>query len=126
MQAWTFIRFLHLAALIFFVGGQLMLVVAVTPAVRVHGNDAAIRAIARRFGVGSLVAVAVLVATGAAMASHFGLWGDSVLQAKLMVFVLVGALMALHIATPNSRGVTWAMLAASLAIIWLGVKLAHG
>jgi uncharacterized membrane protein len=31
---WTLIRFLHLLAMAFFVGGQLMLVVTVFPAVR--------------------------------------------------------------------------------------------
>ena len=83
MDAWTLIHFLHLVALTFFVGGQLMLVVAVVPAIRRHGDDVAMRAVARRFGIGSLVAIVVLLATGAAMASHFARWQDHVLQIKL-------------------------------------------
>jgi hypothetical protein len=34
VTGWTIIRFLHLAAVAFFVGGQLMLVAAIAPAVR--------------------------------------------------------------------------------------------
>jgi hypothetical protein len=45
--------------------------------------------IARRFGVGSAVALAVAVATGVAMASHFHLWGSDVLQLKLTLLVVV-------------------------------------
>jgi len=79
MDTWTLIRFLHIVALAFFVGGQLVLVVAIVPAVRRAGDDALMRDVARRFGIGSLVAILVLVATGAAMASHLGRWHDSVL-----------------------------------------------
>jgi uncharacterized membrane protein len=123
---WTLIRFLHVGGLIFFVGGQLALAVAVVPAVRRHGADGAMRAIARRFGVASVVALVVVIATGAAMASRSDLWGASVLHAKLAVLVLVGVLMALHVATPESRSVSWATLAASLVVVWLGVRLTHG
>ena len=69
--AWTLIRFLHIVALAFFVGGQLHARGRVVPAVRRHGEEVAMRGVARRFGIGSLVAIVVLVATGAAMASHF-------------------------------------------------------
>src|SRR4051812_30632022 len=95
LQTWTVIRFLHVAAMALFVGGQLALVVAVTPALRAHGSDEAMRDAARRFGVASAAALAVLVATGAAMASHYDLWGDGVL-AKLGVLVLVFVLTGLH------------------------------
>src|SRR4029079_1996544 len=90
MDTWTLIRFLHIVALAFFVGGQLVLVVAIVPAVRRAGDDELMLAVARRFGLGSLVAILVLVATGAAMASHFGRWHDSVLPVKLMLVVLCG------------------------------------
>ena len=123
---WTLVRFLHLIALAFLVGGQLMLVAAVVPAVRRHAADGAMRAVARRFGIGSLVALAVLLATGAAMASRTDRWGDSVLQVKLMVLVLVGVLAGVHIATPQSRVVSVAVFLASLALVWLGVELSHG
>jgi len=97
----------------------------VAPAVRRHGSEAAMKAVARRFGAGSLVALAVLIATGVAMASHYSRWDSSVLRAKLGVLVLVAVLLGLHIAVPRTRGLSFAMLAASLAIVWLGVQLAH-
>lgn len=121
----TVIRFLHVLALAFFVGGQLMLVVAVVPVMRGRGDPAAMRAIARRFGIGSLIALAVLAATGASMADRYGLWSDSVLQVKLMFVVLIGVLVALHIATPESRWVSFAVFGATLVTLWLGVTLAH-
>jgi uncharacterized membrane protein len=121
----TFVRFLHVVALAFFVGGQLLLVVAVVPALRRDADRTAMRSIARRFGVGSLVALAVLFATGAAMADRYGRWGDSVLQVKLMVVVLIGVLIAFHMTAPESRTVAIAVFAASLVTLWLGVELAH-
>jgi putative copper export protein len=125
LESWTVIRFLHVAALAFFVGGQLMLVVAVVPAVRRHGSEEAMRSVARRFGAGTLVALAVLVATGVAMASHLSRWQDNVLQIKLMLVVLVGVLLGFHAITPNSRAISIAVLVTSLLIVWLGVELAH-
>jgi uncharacterized membrane protein len=124
-MTWTLIRFLHLVALAFFVGGQLMLVVAVVPALRGQSDDVAMRVVARRFGIGSLVAIVVLVATGAALASHFARWHDHVLQVKLMLVVLIGVLIALHIITPSSRALSSVVLLVSLAVMWLGVELTH-
>ena len=125
MDAWTVIRFLHVAAVAFFVGGQLMLAVAVAPALRRHGGEEAMRAVARRFGIGSGIALAVLVATGAAMAGRFHAWGEAVLQAKLTLLGLVLALLVLHVVTPYTRALSLAVLAASVAIAYLGVELAH-
>jgi uncharacterized membrane protein len=126
MDAWTFIRFLHLVGVVFFVGGQLILLVAVTPVLRAAGTDAAMRSIARRFGIGSLVALVVLVATGAAMASHYGVWDRPALHAKLLVLVLVGVLTALHITSSKTRAISIALVASSLLIVWLGVELTYG
>jgi uncharacterized membrane protein len=125
MDAWTLIRFLHVVALAFFVGGQLVLVVAVVPAVRRHGNEQAMRAMARGFGIGSLVAIAVLAGTGSAMASHLARWQDSLLQVKLMLVVLVGVLIAFHIVSPGNRAISVLVFLVSLAIVWLGVELTH-
>ena len=121
----TVIRYLHVLALTFFVGGQLMLVVAVVPVLRSQGDPPAMRAIARRFGAGSLMALAVLAATGAAMADRYARWSDSVLQIKLMFVVLIGVLVALHIAAPESRWLAIAVFAATLVTLWLGVSLSH-
>jgi hypothetical protein len=125
VDAWTLIRFLHVVALAFFVGGQLVLVVAVVPAIRRHGGESALRAVARRFGIASAVAIAVLIATGSAMAAHFARWHDHELQIKLMLVVLVGVLIGLHIITPVSRAISIAVLLVSLVVVWLGVDLSH-
>jgi uncharacterized membrane protein len=126
MSGWTLVRFLHLAGVVFFVGGQLVLLVAVTPALRRGGDDALMRAVARRFGLGSVAALGVIVVTGVAMASHFGAWDRPVLQAKLAVLVLIGVLTALHIASAKTRALSIALVVSSLLVVWLGVKLSHG
>lgn len=125
MEGWLLIRFLHLLALAFFVGGQLLLAVAVVPALRGEGDDSRMRAVGRRFAYASLAALAVLIATGIAMASHYSRWEDEVLQAKLAVLVLVAVLTGLHIATPHSRAVSIALFASSLLVVWLGVSMTH-
>jgi putative copper export protein len=125
MTGWTIIRFLHLVGMAFFVGGQLMLAVTIAPAVRRHGGDEAMRPIARRFGIGSAVALAVIIATGIAMASHYGDWDRGVLHAKLALLVLVFVLTGLHTVVPQRRALSYATLLVSIAIVYLGVDLAH-
>jgi putative copper export protein len=126
MSGWTFIRFLHVVGIVFFVGGQLVLLTAVTPVLRRGGDDTAMRSIARRFGIGSLIALGVIIATGVAMASHLRAWDRPVLQAKLMVLVLIGVLTALHIISAKTRVISIALVASSLLVVWLGLKLTHG
>ena len=124
LDGWTVIRFLHLLGIAFFVGGQLMLVAVVTPALR--GQDRALmRDAARRFGIGSAVALLVIIATGAAMASHFHRWGDGTLHWKIGLLVVVFILTGLHTKTPYTRAISLATLALSLVIFFLGVELAH-
>jgi uncharacterized membrane protein len=126
VDAWTLIRLAHELAMAFFVGGQLVLVAALVPAVRRRGDDALMRDVGRRFGIGSVIALAVLAATGAAMAGHFERWEDDTLQLKLLLVVVVVALVGLHAVTPRSRALSIAVLTGSLAVAWLGVELAHG
>lgn len=125
MTTWELIRWLHLLAMAFFVGGQLVLVAAVVPAFRDGGDRDRLRAIARAFGWGSLVALAVLIATGAAMADHFGRWSDGTLQAKLTFVALAGVLIGWHMRRPAQHALEGATFVVSLAIVWLGVALAH-
>jgi uncharacterized membrane protein len=126
LDDWTLIRYLHVLALAFFVGGQLMLVIAIVPAVRrLEARDEVMRAVAKRFGIGSLIALLVLLVTGAAMASHYARWSDTTLQVKLMLIVLIGVLTALHVVTPYTRAVSIAVFLTSLAVVWLGVVLTH-
>jgi uncharacterized membrane protein len=122
--AWTLIRWLHLLSMAFFVGGQLMLAAVVVPAVR-RDDKAPIRAVARRFGVGSLVAIAVLVITGSLMASHYHDWGDGDLHVKLGLVVLVGLLIGWHARRPELHALEGLIFLASLAIVWLGIAIAH-
>ena len=75
-ELWLLVRWLHLLAVAFFVGGQPLLVVAVVPVERRAPDRERLRAIARRFGYGTLAASGVLLATGAALADHFDQWGE--------------------------------------------------
>jgi hypothetical protein len=81
---WQLVLYLHLLAMAFFVGGQLLIAAAVVPVERANPDRARMRGIARRFGYGSVVALLVLLATGIAMASHLDLWGlrDAADQAR--------------------------------------------
>jgi asparagine synthetase A len=98
----------------------------VVPALRGTGDREGLRAIARRFGAGSLVAIGVLVATGATMASRYDDWDDTKLQVKLALVLLVGVLIVWHMRRPTLHALEGAIFLASLAIVWLGVALAHG
>jgi putative copper export protein len=115
---------LHLLAIAFFVGGQLMLVTVVTPALR--GQDRALmREAAKRFGIGSAIALAVIIATGAALASHLHLWSDGTLHWKVGLLIAVFVLTGLHTRTPYTRALSLATLAISVVIVFLGVALAN-
>jgi uncharacterized membrane protein len=122
----TVVRYLHLLAMAFFVGGQLFLAAAVVPALRGTGDREGLRQVARRFGAGSLIAIAVMIATGIAMASHYDQWGDTKLHIKLALVVIVAALIVWHTRRPELHALEGAIFLASLAIVWLGVALAHG
>ncbi len=126
MDAWTVIRYLHLLAMALFVGGQMVLAVAVVPSLRGREQNPAMRAVVRRFGVASAIALVTLIGTGTAMAGHFVRWDDPTLHVKLGLLGLVGVLLGLHIAAPRTRAISLAVLVTSLAIVWLGVRLAHG
>jgi uncharacterized membrane protein len=121
----TFVRYLHLLAMAFFVGGQLVLVAAVVPSLRSEADRDRLRAIARRFGWGTLAAIAILVVTGSALATHFNQWGDGVLHAKLALVAAVAALVIWHMRSPRLHALEGAIFIGSLAIAWLGVSLTH-
>ena len=121
---WELMRWLHLIAMAFFVGGQLMLAAVVVPVLR-GGDKEPIRAAARRFGAGSLVALVVLAATGSAMAGHYHDWSRSELHAKLALVVAIIVLIGVHAKRPSWHALEGAIFLASLAVVWLGVNLAH-
>jgi uncharacterized membrane protein len=124
---WLAIRYLHVLAMAFFVGGQIMLAAAVVPAFRgaPEPERKRIRTIARGFGWGTLAAIAVLLATGAAMASHFSLWGSGELHVKLALVALTAVLVVWHMSRPHLHALEGLIFLASLAIVWIGLDLAH-
>lgn len=118
------VRLLHLLAMAFFVGGQLMLAAVVVPVLR-GGDPEPLRAAARRFGAGSGVALLVLVVTGVLMAGEYGRWGESALHVKLGLLVLAFALIGAHARRPQWHALEGLVFLLSLAIVALGVTIAH-
>ena len=123
---WRAVLYLHLLAMAFFVGGQLVFGLAVVPLLRGDEDREQLRAVARRFGYGSLGALLVLIVTGCALASHFQLWDSSTLHWKLALVALVILLALAHLRWAKAHALQGAILIASLAIVWLGVQLATG
>jgi uncharacterized membrane protein len=124
-ELWRAVLYVHLLAMAFFLGGQLFIAVAVVPIERASPDPVRLRLIARRFGIGSIVALGVLLASGAAMASHYGLWSSGTLQLKLALVATVMVLTAIHLRYPRAHALQVAILLATLAIVWLGLDLAH-
>jgi uncharacterized membrane protein len=122
---WLAVRWLHVLAMTLFVGGQLMLVVAVIPVLRSEHREA-LRSIARRFGWASLAALVVLIVTGTALASHDMRWSSGTLHVKLALVVTVAALILWHLRRPGAHIIEGLVSLVSLAIVWLGLALAHG
>jgi putative copper export protein len=123
MTTWVAIRWLHLLAMAFFVGGQLFLAACVVPGIR--GDRPRMQAVARRFGWGTLIALGVLIATGSAMAGHYGDWDSGTLHAKLALVVVAGVLVLVHMKRPGDHWMEGVIFVVSLAIVWLGVSLAN-
>ncbi|MGE5858843.1 MAG: hypothetical protein ACM31K_10200 [Solirubrobacterales bacterium] len=122
---WQAILFLHLVAMAFFLGGQLLLAAAVVPALRGDENREQLRTVARRFGWGSLVALGVLIATGSALASHLDLWSDGTLQVKLALVAVALLLVGVHLRYPRAHLLQAAVFLVTLAIVWEAVQLAN-
>ena len=122
---WDAVRWLHLMAMAFFVGGHLLLAAAVVPVLRGRADRQPMRAIARRFGHGTLISLGVLTATGAALATHLNRWRDPTLHVKLALVAVVAALIVAHLRRPELHVLDAAIFLASAAVVWLGVALAH-
>lgn len=121
---WQAVLYVHLLAMAFFLGGQLVVALALVPVERTNPDRERLRAVARRFGIGSAVALAVLLVTGIAMAEHFSMWSSETLRLKL---VLVGALIALtviHLRFPRAHALQGLILVLTLVVVWLGLDLA--
>jgi uncharacterized membrane protein len=122
MTFWNGVLWLHLLAMAFFVGGQLMLAGVVVPVLR--SDSERMRAAAMRFGMGSGIALLVLAITGVAMAAHLHRWHDSSLQVKIGLSVLLVVLIGLHTRSPYARLLDALTFATSVAIVWLGIVVA--
>ena len=120
------VRWIHLIAMAFFVGGQIFLAGIVVPVERKSPDRERLRRMARRFGYGTLLAIAVLTATGISMADYYHRWGEPELHVKLALVVGVGLLVARHIRKPESHAEEGLIFVGSLAIVYLGVAIAHG
>lgn len=125
MSTWEIIRLLHIVAMAFFVGGQIVLAAAVVPVMRHQTDKTQMRAMARRFAYGSLIAVGVLIATGTAMAAQFDLWSSTALQVKMTLVVVTAGLILWHMRRPQMHALEGMAFLLSLAIVWLGVALSH-
>lgn len=121
---WQSVLYVHLLSMAFFVGGQLVFGIAVVPVLRQDPDREPMRAVARRFGYGSIAALGLLIVSGWAMASHYHLFGSSTLQWKLALVGLVVVLTLLHLRRPKLHALQAAILLASLVIVWLGLELA--
>jgi uncharacterized membrane protein len=123
---WQAVLYVHLLAMAFFVGGQLVFGLAVVPVLRGDSDRERMRGIARRFGYGSLAALGVLLLSGWAMASHYDLFGNSTLQWKLALVGAVIGLTVVHLRKPKLHALQAAILGLTLVIVWLGLELVVG
>jgi uncharacterized membrane protein len=121
---WQAVLYLHLLAVTFLVGGQLVFGLVVVPVLRRDPDRAHMQLVARRFGYGSLIAFGVLLVTGWAMASHYDLWDSSTLQWKLGLVALLVILTLSHLRFGRVHILQAAIMIVTLAIVWLGLELA--
>ena len=121
---WNAILWIHLIAMAFFVGGQIFMAAAVVPVLR--GDETGkMQQVARRFGYGTLISIAISLITGAALASHEHLWKTPELHSKLGLVVIVGILVLIHMKKPKQHVLDGLIFIGSLGIVWLGVALAQ-
>lgn len=125
MNFWTFLVFLHGIAWAFFLGGQIFLAANVVPVLAGKSDRDSIRLIARRFGVGSLIALGVLVLTGMMLASHFSLWDYGPFHVKMALVIATIVSLLIHLTRGGSHvwmGITFLL---TLATVYAGINLMH-
>jgi uncharacterized membrane protein len=130
ITGWDIVLWIHLLAMALFVGGQLFLGLAVVPTYVAQGGQdgpahAWMQPIARRFGWASLAALAVAFVTGSMMASHFDLWSETAMSAKLGLVVVAIVLTVIHVFVVHgsNRLLQTLILLDSLAIVLLATAL---
>ena len=122
MDGYDWMRVIHLLAMAFFVGGQLLLVTTIVPVLR--GREQ-MKLVARRYGTGSLVAIFVALVTGMVMGIEYGSFDEPAMHAKLGLLVVVAGLIFFHMRRPTAHWVQGLVFLGSLALVVLGVVLAH-
>ncbi|HMX70327.1 MAG TPA: hypothetical protein PKA56_01075 [Solirubrobacterales bacterium] len=123
---WTVLLFLHVVAMAFFLGGQIMLAFTVVPVMRAEpAQPERIKQIAQRFGVGSLIALGVLLITGMMMASHFQLWDYGPFQVKMTLVIATIVAVLIHTLRGNSHVLMGITFLLTLATVYAGVNLTH-
>lgn len=120
---WDIVLYLHLVAMAFFLGGQLVIGLALVPVERKAPEPDRMRAVARRFGWGSVIALTVSLLTGAALASHLNQWSSTTLNIKMGLFLVLIALIFLHMKYPKLHALQGATLLVTLVVVWLGLQL---
>ena len=103
-----------------------MLALVVVPVARRSTGREDLRAIAHRFGQGTVVALGVLIATGTALAFHLRLWSNHTFEVKLGLVLILCALLIWHIRRPDLHVLEATVFLLSLAIVWIGLYLANG
>ena len=121
---WNVILWIHLIAMAFFVGGQLFLGAAVVPALK-GDESGAMKQIAKNFGIGTVVAIGISIASGFALAVHENAWQEPAMHAKLTLLVAVIVLIGAHMKFPKSRLLDGLILLCSLGLVAAGVVLAE-
>ena len=117
------VLFIHVIAMAFFVGGQIMLAATIVPVERSNPDPARMKAIAQNFGWGSLVAIGVAVFTGMLLASHYNLWSDGALHIKLTLLVLTFVSLGLHMKFPKVHALMGLTFILTLGVVWFGLDL---
>jgi putative copper export protein len=122
MNGWTIVHVVHLLAMAFFVGGQIMLAAVLVPVLR--GRDE-FKRVARRFAVGSLIALGLLIVSGVELAGHEDAWGEPTLHVKLLLLAVLVGLIGYHAHHGTKRWLDPVIGVLSIAVMVLGVVLAH-
>lgn len=120
---WQVVLYLHLLAMAYFLGGQLVIASALVPVERRNPDPERMRASGRLFGIGSVAALAVLLITGILMADHLHLWDSTTMQIKLTLVGVLIALTVIHLQHPRAHALQAAIFVVTLAIVWLGLDL---
>jgi uncharacterized membrane protein len=120
--------FIHVIAMAFFLGGQIMLAATVVPVERSNPDPARMKQIARNFGWGSLIALGVSILTGMLMASHWKMNGwnvylDSDMHIKLTLLFLTFVALAAHLKYPKAHWLMGLTFVLTLGVVWFGLAL---